>query len=160
MRPIIIALFAGALSSLNLAPALAADEPPAHLEHPGAVALSQGPTGEWVYKSFPRLMPLYVFGGDEPGTSNCDQVCILVWPIIRADENDEALGDWTVIDREHGNRQWLYQGRPVYMFYNDTPGNPRGIGLREGWYYEKEEDRLRRARPGDDKKTIWYPLEP
>ncbi len=157
MRSVVLAFFSAGL--LAASPALA-QNPPANLSHPGAVALSQNQDGSWMYKSFPRLMPLYVFGGDEHLKSNCDHVCALVWPVIRAEANDTAVGEWTAIDRPDGTRQWAYKGRPVYMFYNDEPGQPRGAGLLEGWYYEPEADQLRRATEDDPANTVWHLLEP
>jgi predicted lipoprotein with Yx(FWY)xxD motif len=188
MRPAIPALLASALLSLSSAYALAANDRPKQLEHPGVVALSQQTDSSWVYKSFPNSLPLYVFEGDEPGKSNCDdRACTAVWPIVKADENDEPVGNWTVVLRDDGERQWAYKGYPVYKFFIDTANNPQGIGMREGWYYdvttmykffidmvnnpqgiglpegryyEEAKDELGQALPDDDDRPIWSLLEP
>tara|TARA_R110000868_G_scaffold162032_3_gene393024 strand:- start:283 stop:837 length:555 start_codon:yes stop_codon:yes gene_type:complete len=137
MHSITSTIIAGALLFLSSAFALAANDPPEHLEHPGVVALSQETDGSWIYKSFPDFRPLYVFEGDEPGKSNCaDRACTAVWPIVKANENDEPVGNWTIVERDDGDRQWAYKGYPVYRFFIDTPNNPRGVGMREGWYYD------------------------
>ncbi len=184
MRSPIPALIASALLSLSSAFALAASDPLKHLEHPGVVALSQQTDGSWIYKSFPDFMPLYIFEGDEPGKSNCDdRACTAVWPIVKAGENDEAVGNWTVVLRDDGKRQWAYKGYPVYTFFMDTANNPKGVGMREGWYYdvitmdkffmemarnprgmrlpegqyyEESEDQL----PDHDDRPVWRLLEP
>ncbi len=137
MRPTVLALLASALLSLPSMSSSAANDPPKHLEHPGVVALSQNTDGSWIYKSFPDFKPLYIFEGDEPGKSNCaDRACTAVWPIVKAGENDEAVGNWTVVLRGDGERQWAYKGYPVYTFFIDEVGKPQGVGMREGWYYD------------------------
>src|SRR5690606_34031098 len=138
-----------ALSFQGFMPALAQDPPSDSLNHPGDVALSKDVDDNWVYKSFPDFLPLYVFEGDDPNKSNCDRVCAAVWPLIQARETATPIGNWTIVEREDGRRQWAYKGRPVYTFFEDTPGNPRGIGKREGWYFEEADAELRRALPSD-----------
>jgi len=105
-------------------------------DHPGAVALGQD-NGKWGYKSFPELMPLYVFEGDERGKSNCDSVCAAVWPIVRAPDNALPTGDWTIIQRDDGRTQWAYKGMPAYTFYDDEPYHPKGEGLPFGWWQDE-----------------------
>ncbi|MEQ9447496.1 MAG: hypothetical protein RLN70_01155, partial [Rhodospirillaceae bacterium] len=87
MRTPVLAVFTAALITHSALGAFAAegDPPDMALEHPGVVALSQDEEGNWVYKSFPEFLPLYVFEGDEPGKSNCDRVCAAVWPLVKAD---------------------------------------------------------------------------
>lgn len=107
------------------------------MEVPGAVALSESPPGHWIFKSFPAFLPLYVFEGDRPGKSMCDEVCTAVWPILKADEHDTPKGLWTILNRDDGRRQWAYKGHPVYTFYQDTPNNAEGVGRTANWYYEE-----------------------
>lgn len=116
--------------------ARAADPNP---DHPGAVALGRD-NGVWVYKSFPNFLPLYTFDGDPPGTSTCDAVCAAVWPIIRAPEDARPTGDWTIVQREDGRKQWAYKGKPVHTFYMDRLGEPKGAGRRADWYLEENFD--------------------
>ncbi|HEY4369637.1 MAG TPA: hypothetical protein VGN07_20555 [Steroidobacteraceae bacterium] len=95
-------------------------------EHPGDTALSQDANGKFQYKSFPGLSALYIFDGDEPGKSNCGADCISAWSplMVSGGETTEKIGDWTVIDREHGKRQWVYKGQPVYTRYHNMPPDP------------------------------------
>jgi predicted lipoprotein with Yx(FWY)xxD motif len=104
-------------------------------DYPAEVALAQREDRTWIYQSFPALLPLYVFEGDSPGKSACDEVCIAVWPAVRAPANAKPVGDWTVIVRPSGYRQWAYKSRPVYTFFQDTPNNPKGVGKEEDWYF-------------------------
>ncbi len=58
--------------------------------------------------------------GDGAGDSDCNGGCAVTWPPLYAGANDEAQGDFTIIDREDGSRQWAYQGDPLYFFSGDS----------------------------------------
>jgi predicted lipoprotein with Yx(FWY)xxD motif len=158
-------LLAGFAFILIAVPIHAADSDP-NPNHPGAVAL--GKDGDkWVYKSFPAFLPLYIFEGDEHGKSNCDAVCAAVWPIIRAPENAMPTGDWTVVQRADGRKQWAYKGKPVYTFYYDRPYEPKGEGRVVGWWLEEDFDGtpLPGVQPKPksktaDKRPAWRLIEP
>jgi predicted lipoprotein with Yx(FWY)xxD motif len=95
-------------------------------EHPGDTALSETEDGSLVYKSFPDLLALYTYAGDTPGKSNCNSECVSGWPplAVSAAEKSTAVGDWTVILRKDGTRQWAYKGMPVYTRYHNMPFDP------------------------------------
>jgi predicted lipoprotein with Yx(FWY)xxD motif len=103
---------------------------------PGAVAISQNTEGEWIYKSFPFFLPLYVFDGEPAGKSTCDEVCAAVWPIVRAEENDRPVGLWTIVKRTDGRLQWAFKNRAVYTYFEDIPGTPKGAGKDMDWYLD------------------------
>ena len=105
--------------------------------YPGAVALGQGAPGTWVYKSFPTLLPLYVFKGEPAGHSLCDRACSAVWPIVQAEKTDKPVGSWTIVTRDDGRLQWAYKNRPVYTYFEDRPNDPKGIGKNMDWYLDE-----------------------
>ncbi len=115
----------------------AAEPSDPNISYPGAVALSQGPAGAWVYKSFPQLLPLYVFKGEPDGHSLCDRDCTAVWPIVRAESNDKPAGFWTIVKRDDGRLQWAYKNRPVYTYFEDRPNDPKGVGKNMDWYLDE-----------------------
>lgn len=102
---------------------------PAEMAHPGAVALSEASPGEWTYKAFPSLRPLYVNKNDSGGQSSCDDSCAMAWPPLQATEKGAEVGHWTVIERDTGMLQWVYRGQPVHQRFHDSVTNPRGDGL-------------------------------
>lgn len=108
-------------------------ESPETMAHPGAVALSEPKPGQWSYKAFPSLRPLYVNENDSDGKSSCYDSCASAWPPLRADEKDVAVGNWTVIERDTGELQWAYKGQPVHQRFHDSVTNPRGDDL-EGFH--------------------------
>jgi hypothetical protein len=95
------------------------------LEHPGDVALSEDAPGKFIYKSFPSLLRLYVYDKDSPGKSTCGAGCATAWlPLRVSSEEKNAVGDWTIIVRDDGMRQWAYKNRPVYTRYHDLDPDP------------------------------------
>ncbi len=58
--------------------------------------------------------------GDGAGDSDCNDGCAVTWPPLYAEASDEPFGDFGIIDREDGSRQWAYQGDPLYFFSGDA----------------------------------------
>jgi predicted lipoprotein with Yx(FWY)xxD motif len=127
-----------AIFALSLAPAVRADRTLDQIASPGAVAVSEDSAGHLVFKSFPSFLPLYIFEGDHPGKSTCNDICTAVWPILRARDDDKAMGPWTVIKRDDGRKQWAYKGKPVYTYFDDSPDVAMGVGKEVGWYLKQE----------------------
>ena len=73
-------------------------------------------------------LPLYTFAKDEPGKSNCYDDCAEMWPPAVAPEDIQPVGEWTVINRSDGVRQWAYAGKPLYTFTKDAE-KPEGGGM-------------------------------
>jgi predicted lipoprotein with Yx(FWY)xxD motif len=127
----------GILMTLWCAAAMAADHGPAgmKLEHPGDTALSQDNSGAWVYKSFPGLTRLYIYDGDGVAASRCTEGCASAWPPLLATigESGEKVGDWTIIVRDDGRRQWAYKGHPVYTRFHDLEEDSQSLAA-EGFH--------------------------
>jgi predicted lipoprotein with Yx(FWY)xxD motif len=80
-------------------------------------------------------MTLYTFDRDTSGTSNCNGVCLNNWPPLKAVADAKPSGDWTVITRGDGSKQWAYKGKPLYTFYKDgNPGDTGGDGVNNIWH--------------------------
>jgi predicted lipoprotein with Yx(FWY)xxD motif len=55
--------------------------------------------------------------------------CIQKWPPLEAAAKSKPTGDWTIVDREVGVRQWAFHGNPVYFSIRDeVPGQVNGSG--------------------------------
>ncbi len=63
-------------------------------------------------------MTLYIFDKDADGVSNCAAECVANWPILAATADDKADGDYTIIDRADGMKQWAYKGVRRRMIWN------------------------------------------
>jgi predicted lipoprotein with Yx(FWY)xxD motif len=45
-----------------------------------------------------------------------------------------AAGDYTIVTRDDGSKQWAYKGKPLYMWAKDSkPGDRSGDGFNNAW---------------------------
>jgi predicted lipoprotein with Yx(FWY)xxD motif len=83
-------------------------------------------------------MTLYTFDKDPPGKSACNDKCAVTWPPLMAKTGDSATGDYTIISRDDGSKQWAYKGKPLYLFSKDQkPGDTSGEGVGNVWHTAK-----------------------
>jgi predicted lipoprotein with Yx(FWY)xxD motif len=81
-------------------------------------------------------MSLYTFDRDveSSGKSVCNGPCAVNWPPLLAGADARASGDWSIVTRDDGARQWAYKGKPVYLWAKDTkPGDRTGQGVNNLW---------------------------
>ena len=80
-------------------------------------------------------MTLYVFDRDAPGKSNCTGTCAQNWPPLAAAANAAPAGDWSIVARDDGTKQWAYKGKPLYTWAKDAkPGDVTGDGVNNVWH--------------------------
>lgn len=106
---------------------------PQTLPYPRGVSLFQD-SGAWIYRQFRSGSRLYVYDNDAPGVSNCSGGCALKWPPLLARRNATPVGQWTLVMRERGRKQWAYQGRPVYRFIHGSRSKVMGEEADERWH--------------------------
>ena len=85
-------------------------------------------------------MTLYFFDKDTAGNgkSVCNGPCAVNWPPLMAAAGDAAGGDWAVITRDDGGKQWAYKGKPVYFWIKDLKAGDRtGDGVGGSWRLAK-----------------------
>lgn len=84
----------------------------------------------------PNGMTLYTFDKDTPGSgkSVCNGPCATNWPPLMATDMDKAQGDYSVITRDDGKKQWALKGKPLYYWVKDSkPGDKTGDGVGNAW---------------------------
>jgi predicted lipoprotein with Yx(FWY)xxD motif len=82
-----------------------------------------------------KSMTLYVFDRDVTGKSNCNGQCFTNWPPLMAAAGATPSGDWTIVTRDDGGKQWAYKGKPLYNFHKDAkPGDVTGDGVNDVWH--------------------------
>ena len=82
-------------------------------------------------------MTLYVFDKDPQGAgkSVCNGPCAANWPPLLAGDTDVASGDYTLVVRDDGRKQWAFRGKPLYYWIKDTrPGDRTGDGVNQVWH--------------------------
>jgi predicted lipoprotein with Yx(FWY)xxD motif len=88
----------------------------------------------------PNGMTLYVFDKDEAnsGKSVCNGPCATNWPPLLATAADTSAGDYQVITRDDGKKQWSVKGKPLYYWVKDSkPGDKTGDGVQNVWHVVK-----------------------
>ena len=80
-------------------------------------------------------MTLYTFDKDSGGKSACNGPCATNWPPMVASADAKPMGDYTIVTRDDGGKQWAYKGKPLYIFAKDTkPGDVTGDGVNNVWH--------------------------
>lgn len=84
-------------------------------------------------------LTLYTYTRDMPGHSNCNDACAVAWPPLMAAANDKSAGEWTVITRDDGKKQWAHKDSALYRWSKDSkPGDTTGEGQGNGkWHIAK-----------------------
>ena len=81
---------------------------------------------------------LYIFTKDAAGKSNCNGGCASAWPPFAVANPALAGGDFSIVTRDDGARQWAFKGQPLYFFAGDTkPGEMNGEGSGGVWFVVK-----------------------
>ncbi len=86
-------------------------------------------------------MTLYVFDKDTAGSgkSACNGPCAGNWPPLTAPADAKPSGDYSVVTRDDGTKQWAYKGRPLYTWVKDQKaGDKTGDGVGGAWHVVKD----------------------
>jgi predicted lipoprotein with Yx(FWY)xxD motif len=81
-------------------------------------------------------MTLYTFDKDAAGSgkSVCNGPCATNWPPLMAAADAKPAGDYTIVTRDDGGKQWAYKGKPLYLWSKDAkPGDKTGDGFINAW---------------------------
>ncbi|HEX4943074.1 MAG TPA: hypothetical protein VFV55_01905 [Usitatibacteraceae bacterium] len=82
-------------------------------------------------------MTLYTFDKDEAGKgkSACNGPCATNWPPLMAAADAKATGDYSIVTRDDGGKQWAFKGKPLYGWAKDQkPGDKTGDGVNKVWH--------------------------
>lgn len=67
--------------------------------------------------------------GPSPGIAACSGDCTRLWVPLPAPADARPAGDWSVVTRDDGIRQWAWKGHPLYSYARDArPGDALGEG--------------------------------
>jgi predicted lipoprotein with Yx(FWY)xxD motif len=85
-------------------------------------------------------MTLYTYDNDTAGSgkSACNGPCAENWPSSKAAAADQGEGDYGIVTRDDGSKQWAYKGKPLYFWAKDAkPGETSGDGVKGVWHTAK-----------------------
>ncbi len=88
----------------------------------------------------PNGMTLYTFDKDMAGSgkSVCNGPCATNWPPLMAADADKGRGDFSVLTRDDGKKQWAVKGMPLYFWVKDAKaGDKTGDGVLNVWHTAK-----------------------
>ena len=106
-----------------------------------AIAMAQAPTKtDSGVLTNAAGMTLYTFDKDEAGKgkSACNGPCAVNWPPLMAAADAKASGDYTIVTRDDGGKQWALKGKPLYLWVKDQkPGDKTGDGVNNVWHVVK-----------------------
>lgn len=122
-----IQLLVGAVAALALAAGAAAAQ-----GMPAGVKMANGAMADAAGKA------LYTYDNDTmKGMSHCTGRCAAAWPPLAAGADAKASGDWTLVTREDGSKQWAYKDKPLYTFARDEAGKAGTGEAVSGWKLAK-----------------------
>jgi predicted lipoprotein with Yx(FWY)xxD motif len=79
---------------------------------------------------------LYTFAKDSDDKSACNGPCAANWPPLNASADAKPEGDYSIVVRDDGSRQWAFKGKPLYTWNNDhKPGDITGDGYLNGAWH-------------------------
>lgn len=80
-------------------------------------------------------MTLYTFDHDSSTASACQDACAEKWPPLYAPDYAVPRGDFGVINRHDGKKQWTLANKPLYFFSQDIrPGDKNGDNAKGLWH--------------------------
>ena len=87
----------------------------------------------------PKGMTLYTWDKDSAGKSTCNDKCAVNWPPYTAAADAKPSGDYTIVTRDDGTKQWAYKGKPLYTWIKDkAPGDKTGDNVAGTWHVVKD----------------------
>jgi len=100
------------------------------------------PSGQFLWQRLGDAdgKPLYTYDADTAaGASSCTGECAKEFPPFSPGDTAQASGDWSIITREDGTRQWTYQGRPLHLYSQVDPPDAKSDGSPLGGSRAKDE---------------------
>ncbi|MGE3476406.1 MAG: hypothetical protein AB7H70_11430 [Rhodospirillaceae bacterium] len=68
---------------------------------------------------------VYAWDRDPPNKSVCHDACAREWQPVLAPASGKSQGEWSVVDRAAGVKQWAFRGKPLYTYTGDR--KPRSL---------------------------------
>jgi predicted lipoprotein with Yx(FWY)xxD motif len=91
---------------------------------PPGVAVVQTNNGRMLVTSDTKFS-LYTWDKDGADKSNCDASCEESWKPVLAPQTAAPQGEWNIIERTPGVKQWTFRKRPLYTHIDDK--RPRSL---------------------------------
>jgi predicted lipoprotein with Yx(FWY)xxD motif len=131
-----VALSALALSACTLADEYSGDEPEGRQSNYVAADSKSYVRGDFL--TTPDGMTVYVYDKEAQDSASCYGKCAEEWPPVLAPAEAKPFGDFSLVKRIDGTRQWAYQGKPLHLYHEDqAPGDAKGDNYDGFWHAVK-----------------------
>ena len=102
------------------------------LDVPAQFGVFQTPTGRLLALS--NGYSVYSYDKDTPTRSVCTGPCAMDWQPVVAAATAVAKGDWSVIEREPGIKQWAFRKKPLYTRIREDKARSLEGSDFPGWH--------------------------
>jgi predicted lipoprotein with Yx(FWY)xxD motif len=86
----------------------------------------------------PEGMTVYIYDKEAEGSASCYGACAEDWPPVLAPAEAKPFGDFSLVKRIDGTRQWAYRGKPLHLYHEDqAPGDAKGDNFEGFWHAVK-----------------------
>jgi predicted lipoprotein with Yx(FWY)xxD motif len=83
----------------------------------------------------PDGMTVYIYDKEAEGSASCYGACADEWPPVLAPTDAKPFGDFSLVKRIDGTRQWAYGGKPLHLYREDSaPGDAKGDNYEGFWH--------------------------
>jgi predicted lipoprotein with Yx(FWY)xxD motif len=83
----------------------------------------------------PDGLTVYIYDKEAEGSASCYGDCAEEWPPVLAPSDAKPFGDFSLVKRIDGTRQWAYQGKPLHFYREDAaPGDAKGDNHEGFWH--------------------------
>lgn len=76
---------------------------------------------------------VYAYDQDAPDTSMCGAECTQTWKPVAAPAMAQAQGEWSILVRSPGVRQWVFREKPLYTYALDQQSWSQEGSDAAGW---------------------------
>ena len=133
--PILLTVLA--LSACTLADEYSGDEPEGkqanYVESQSGSHMRSTAAGDVL--TTPDGMTVYIYDKEAKGSASCYGACAEDWPPVLAPVEAKPFGDFTLVKRIDGTRQWAYRGKPLHLYHEDqAPGDAKGDNYDGFWH--------------------------
>jgi len=94
-------------------------------------------TGKTLYYQGFAPRPYEMLGFNHPkyrfGTVNCHNACAEKFPPLLAPADAKPVGEWWIVTRLDGSKQWAWRGVPIYSYSKDEPGRHLASYMGHRW---------------------------
>ena len=129
-----------ALSACTLADEYSGDEPEGRQADYAAAQSGTytRPTPAGEVLTTPDGMTVYIYDKEAENSPSCYGACAEEWPPVLASAEAKPFGDFSLVKRIDGTRQWAYRGKPLHFYPEDkTPGEAKGDNYDGVWHAVK-----------------------